>query len=269
MKQKSALAFCSTCLIILSAVSAAFAQQTPNSTTQGNDSDRYAPHAAGPQLKDGQLPAGRVMDLKKQAPLLFREEFKNGEGTHEHFVTQADLANENLELKIYGDKSTYMAVDNSPDSTGEFLFSGLCLSTCAITLQVKNSYMDLSGLGRVRWRTRQSGFHILHPIVKLADGTWLIGDHGDGYTTDWSISEFSLYDLRWRHLDIEQVIEDKPDAVWTEHPDLSKVEEIGFTDLMKGSGHGGAGSSRVDWVEVYGKAVPRSGAAAMPAKSGN
>jgi len=269
MKQKSALAFCTACLIILSAASAAFAQQTPNSTTQGNDSDRYAPHAAGPQLKDGQLPAGRVMDLKKQAPLLFREDFKNGAGTHEHFVTQADLANENLELKIYGDKSTYMAVDNSPDSTGEFLFSGLCLSTCAITLRVKNSYMDLSGLGRVRWRTRQSGFHILHPIVKLADGTWLIGDHGDGYTTDWSLSEFSLYDLRWRHLDIEQVIEDKPDAVWTEHPDLSKVEEIGFTDLMKGSGHGGAGSSRVDWVEVYGKAVPRSVAASMPPKTGN
>jgi hypothetical protein len=40
-------------------------------------------------------------------------------------------------------------------------------------------------------------------------------------------------------------------------PDLSKVDEIGFTDLMAGSGHGPGGSSRVDWIEVYGKPVKR------------
>jgi hypothetical protein len=39
--------------------------------------------------------------------------------------------------------------------------------------------------------------------------------------------------------------------------DLSKVEEIGFTDLMRGSGHGMGGGSRVDWIEVYGKPIPR------------
>ena len=245
-----------------------FAQQGAANAGQQGGEDRYAPHAAGPAPTANGLQAGRTVDTKKQAPLLFREEFKNGAGNHEHFVSQADVVNQNLELKIYGDKSTYMAVDMSPESTGEILFSGLCLSTCAIALRDKDNYMDLSGIARVRWRTRQSGFHILHPIVKLADGTWLIGDHGDGYTTDWVISEFTLYDVRWRHLDIEQVIEDKPDAVWTDHPDLSKVEEIGFTDLMKGSGHGGAGSSRVDWIEVYGKAAPRSGAGAA-GKSGN
>ena len=266
MKRTMVVAFGIACLVVLLAV-ASFAQQSPNAAPQG-DSDRYAPHAAGP-APNGALPAGRQVDLKKQAPLLFREEFKNGAGNHEHFITQADLVNENLELKVYGDKSTYMAVDTTPENTGEILFSGLCLSTCAIALRDKTNYMDLSGLARVRWRTRQSGFHILHPIVKLADGTWLIGDHGDGYTTDWVVSEFSLYDLRWRHLDIEQVIEDKPDAVWTEHPDLSKVEEIGFTDLMKGSGHGGAGSSRVDWIEVYGKYTLRTGASAAAGKSGN
>jgi len=265
MRKSMFLALGTGCLIFLFALSG-FAQQPP---PQGSDADRYAPHAGGPAPQaNGALPAGRVVDLKKQAPLLFREDFKNGAGNHEHFISQADLANQNLELRIYGDKSTYMAVDTSPESTGEILFSGLCLSTCAIALRDKDNYMDLSGIARMRWRTRQSGFHILHPIVKLADGTWLIGDHGDGYTTDWIVSEFSLYDVRWRHLDIEQVIEDKPDAVWTDHPDLSKVEEIGFTDLMKGSGHGGAGSSRVDWIEVYGKAVPRNGAGA-PGKSGN
>jgi hypothetical protein len=268
MRKAIAVAVGAVLLVLLAAVSG-FAQQTPTTPQQGGESDRYAPHAGGPAPTPNGLQAGRVVDLKKQAPLLFREDFKNGAGNHEHFVSQADLVNANLELKIYGDKSTYMAVDMSPDTPGEILFSGLCLSTCAIALRDKANYMDLSGIARVRWRTRQSGFHILRPIVKLADGTWLIGDHGDGYTTDWVISEFSLYDVRWRHLDIEQVIEDKPDAVWTEHPDLTKVEEIGFTDLMKGSGHGGAGSSRVDWIEVYGKWSPRAGSADAPAKSGN
>jgi hypothetical protein len=267
MKKAIVLVFATASLILLFTVSSFAQQAAPNAAQQGNE-DRYAPHAGGPAPTPNGLQAGRVVDTKKQVPLLFREDFKNGAGNHEHFASQADLVNQNLELKIYGDKSTYLAVDMSPETTGEILFSGLCLSTCAIALRDKDNYMDLSGIARIRWRTRQSGFHILHPIVKLADGTWLIGDHADGYTTDWVISEFTLYDVRWRHLDIEQVIEDKPDAVWTEHPDLSKVEEIGFTDLMKGSGHGGAGSSRVDWIEVCGKAVPRSGAAAGT-KAGN
>lgn len=271
MRRTMFLAFGTTCLLIWWFAFAAFAQQAPQAAgEQGSDSDRYAPHAAGAApAVNGALPAGRAMDLKKQSPLLFREEFKNGAGDHEHFVSQADILNPNLELKIYGDKSTYLAVDMSPDTPGEILFSGLCKSTCAVALRDKNGYMDLSGLARVRWRTRQSGFHILHPIVKLADGTWLIGDHGDGYTTDWIVSEFSLYDVRWRHLDIEQVIEDRPDGVWTDKPDLSRVEEFGFTDLMKGSGHGGAGSSRIDWIEVYGKSVPRTDSVGTPAKSGN
>jgi hypothetical protein len=41
-----------------------------------------------------------------------------------------------------------------------------------------------------------------------------------------------------------------------ENPNLSRVEEIGFTELMRGGGHGASGS-RVDWIEVYGKPVPR------------
>ena len=36
------------------------------------------------------------------------------------------------------------------------------------------------------------------------------------------------------------------------------VDEIGFTDMLRGSGHGGGGASRVTWIEVYGNAVPRA-----------
>ena len=40
-------------------------------------------------------------------------------------------------------------------------------------------------------------------------------------------------------------------------PDLSKVDEIGFTDLIPGSGHGPGGWSDVGKIEVYAKSVKR------------
>ena len=40
-------------------------------------------------------------------------------------------------------------------------------------------------------------------------------------------------------------------------PDLSRIDEIGFTDLSGGAGHGAEGNSAVDWIEVYGNAVKR------------
>ena len=39
--------------------------------------------------------------------------------------------------------------------------------------------------------------------------------------------------------------------------DLSKVDAIGFIDLMPGSGHGPGGWSDVAQFEIYGKAVSR------------
>ena len=82
-----------------------------------------------------------------------------------------------------------------------------------------------------------------------------MGDHAAGYSTDWVESEIQLVDVRWRNLNIENVIEARGDY-WVENPNLSRVEEIGFTDLMRGGGHGAPGS-RIDWIEVYGKPVPR------------
>ena len=41
------------------------------------------------------------------------------------------------------------------------------------------------------------------------------------------------------------------------NPDLTKVDEVGFVDLMPGSGHGAGGWADVGKFEVYGKPVPR------------
>ena len=44
---------------------------------------------------------------------------------------------------------------------------------------------------------------------------------------------------------------------WVANPDLSKVDEIGFADLMASSGHGQGGWADLGEIEVYGKAVKR------------
>jgi hypothetical protein len=38
---------------------------------------------------------------------------------------------------------------------------------------------------------------------------------------------------------------------------LSRVDEVGFADLMPGSGHGWGGFVNVARIAVYGKPVPR------------
>lgn len=48
---------------------------------------------------------------------------------------------------------------------------------------------------------------------------------------------------------------------WVLNPDLNRVDEVGFTDLMPeavaDSGYGTSVASRVDWIELYANKVPR------------
>ena len=78
-----------------------------------------------------------------------------------------------------------------------------------------------------------------------------VGDQADPAADNWRVREFDLGQMKWRVLDMGKVVEGKP----APNPDLSRVEEIGFTDLMPGGGT--PASSRLDWIEVHGRAVPR------------
>jgi hypothetical protein len=109
----------------------------------------------------------------------------------------------------------------------------------------------LSGYSKIIWRSKQSGLRSLHLVLKLADGTWLVSSQCDDLSKDWRIHEFNIMDLSWYTLNIKSVIEVKP----VSNPNLSKVDEIGFTDLMTGGGSDAC--SRLDWIEVYGKSVAR------------
>jgi hypothetical protein len=202
--------------------------------------------------RGGQAGPGRA----GRPPLFFREEWKQPAGG-EHPVNPAEtVASPNLELKLYGPGAKDMQATGiaNNESNPVHLWTGLCEQMCAAALRDKDNYVDLTGLAMIRWVTKVSGFHQVHPMLKLADGTWLVGDHGDGSTTDWHEDEFSLADVRWRKLNIAKIV---TTGDWVNNPDLSKVDEIGFTDLLPGSGHGPGGWSDVGRIEVYGKPVKR------------
>lgn len=138
------------------------------------------------------------------------------------------------------------------------LWTGVCMTPVAVTLRDRARYVDLTGLARIRWITRVSGFHVVRPLVKLADGNWFVGDYGEGApsanSTLFLDSEFALSSVRWRPLDISRVV--TIGQAWAT-PDLSRVDEVGFADLVPGSGHGWGGFVNVGRIEVYGKPVPR------------
>ena len=195
----------------------------------------------------------------KRPALFFKEDWKQTPKGGEHPAMPDSIGNPSLELKLYVPSGEVLLTGSADDETNPIhVWLGMCTSPCAVAFREKTNFADLSGLARIRWNTKTSGFHQVRPIVKLADGTWLIGDHADGTPRDWLISEISYADLRWLKLDIARVV---TTGTFLDKVDLTKVDEIGFADLMPGSGHGPGGWSDVAQVEVYGNKVARTAAA--------
>jgi hypothetical protein len=173
-------------------------------------------------------------------------------------ASQAGVANPNLELTLHGPSGAeiqLVAVRDNSDLYPMNLWTGTTTTPSAATLRDRNRFVDLSDpLAKIRWTMRSSGFHQIRPVVKLADGTWLIGDRATGPSLDFNLADVSIADLRWMRLDIERVV---TVGDWVEHPDLGRVDEVGFADLMPGSGHGPGGYVNVGRIEVYGRPVPR------------
>jgi len=227
-------------------------------------------------------------------PLFFREDwtghpaprgcFNLHDAVCEPALTQANVSNPHLELMLYG--AGKQRVENglvlgAVLIQGSNLFTGVAEQPYAVALRDKNNYVDLSGLGKIRWTLRASGLHVVHPIVKLADGTWLLGEHADGGNQFESQTfEHTVSEQRWIRLDIDKVVTLGPRVsepvdvvkarqleqefavargVWRDasRVDLTKVDAVGFADLMPGSGHGYGGYIGMGAIEVYGKPVPR------------
>ena len=189
--------------------------------------------------------------------LLFREEWKQPPYTGEindekRRLTQAAVGNPNLELRMYGDAHS---ISVSPHEGRVDLWTGLTATPTAVTLRDRSNYFDLTGLARMRWIIRTISLHTVHPVLRLADGTLLAGSHSDSTAEEFLQSEVAFQSQRWFKLDPEKVVI----GVEVKNPDLSKVDEIGFADLMPGGGHHGyVGAVNVSVIELYAKAVPRA-----------
>jgi hypothetical protein len=183
--------------------------------------------------------------------LFFREDFK--ETPAETPATQAHIANPNLVLSLYGPGKAGVKKSHhdTPADDPYYIWTGTCEGNCAVTLRHKDSFVDLTGQAKLRWRTKQAGFRFLRIVLKLGNGRWLVSEEYDGPSEDWRVREFNFADIRWRRLDIKTITE----GAWEPKPDLSRVDEIGFTDLMTGGQS--VACSRVDWIEVDGRPVKR------------
>jgi hypothetical protein len=183
--------------------------------------------------------------------LFFREDFKETPAATP--ITQEHLANPRLLLALYGPGRDGMKKSHhdTPVDDPYYIWDGTCAGNCAATLRDPSAYADLTGLAKIRWRTRQSGYRALHLVVKTAAG-WFVSDLAEGDSLDWRETEIPMQGIRWRKLDIATLVEGAP----VDRPDLSRVEEIGWSTLMTGGNT--PASSRVDWIEVYARAVPRA-----------
>ena len=196
--------------------------------------------------------AGSIIAQESYRPgLFFREDWK--ESPAEIPLSQKHVNNPDLLVQLYGAGKDSLKKSNHPQPVDDpfYVWSGLCLGNWMVTLKHKTQNVDLTGFAKIRWRTKQVGLRELRVAIKLADGTWLVSDLFDGPSKDWRIKEFNVQDITWHVLDVGRITE----IGIAKTPDLSNVEEIGFTDLMPGGKS--AGCSRLDWIEVDGKPVQR------------
>lgn len=198
-------------------------------------------------------------------PLFFSESWhRPAAGPVEASVTQSNVAGQNLQLELFGLDAKDLQISGEPGPNNYLnVWSGLTKEPFAVLLKDRNRYVDLTAPdARIRWVIRTAGFHAVRPAIQLADGTILVGDHADS-STIFAEREFAIADIRWLPLDPERVAtmvvkgsHGKPGS-WYPNPDLSKVDAVGWVDLMPGSGHGFSGWVNMATIEVYGKPVSR------------
>src|SRR6476620_3049330 len=130
------------------------------------------------------LSAGGQAPEDNRPPLFFREDWKEIAAVAP--VTQEHVANPALLLALYGPgkDGVRKSHHDTPKDDTYYIWLGSCPSSCAIALRSKDACVDLTGLAKVRWRTKQTGCRSLRLTLKLANGTWLVSDDAEGPTMD-------------------------------------------------------------------------------------
>ena len=147
-------------------------------------------------------------------------------------LTQDSITTPNVDLQLYGDGRNIIVATGSGANFPRTFF-GLCKGPCGFSLRDKNYYFDLRGSANIKFTTIVSGFHRVRPIIKLPDGTLMIGDQAEGSVVDYHQYTISFSECRWLRLDPMRGV--TLGGTWVV-PDLSKVDEVGYFDVIPGSG---------------------------------
>jgi hypothetical protein len=179
-------------------------------------------------------------------------------------VVQENIGTANLELKQYGLHESCLLTSGNPGSetTPFSVWSGECEQPFATLFRHATNSVDLTGTARIRWAVKTSGFHTVRPAIKLTDGSMFVGDYASASVPMLVVSEFVPAAIRWAKLDPKRLVTmggtgGAFNEIWVT-PDLARVDEVGFVDLMPGSGHGTGGYIHVSHFQVYGRSVPRA-----------
>ena len=145
--------------------------------------------------------AGGVSAQPAPAPvLLFTFTLENDQRLP---LAQNTVTTPNVDLQHYGDgRNIVVATGKGPNFPR--LFFGLCKGPCGFTVRDRSNAFDLRGRASIRFTTIVSGFHRVRPLIKLADGTLLIGDQAEGSTADYHQYDISFSDCRWLRLRSDQ-----------------------------------------------------------------
>ena len=201
-------------------------------------------------------PGTQKPGMAPRPPLLFSEPWRlpsyTGEQTDENMrFTPEVVTNSRVEVKLYGQDAKVVRAAVHEERID--LWNGMAASPVAITLRDRRNYVDLTEAARLRWIVRTNAIHLLHPVVRLADGRLIVGDRGITTHGEFLTVEVAFAGMRWYALDPMKVI------VLTEvtNPDLRRVDEVGLAMLSPGGGHGIAGSANLSTVDLYAYPVPR------------
>jgi hypothetical protein len=197
-----------------------------------------------------------------EAPLLFHEKWTRAPMTQP--MVQDNLGNQHLTLHIYGNANDIRKAMHPAD---DYTYTGETTANWALTVSDRTSWWDLTRGGKIRLKTQNTGYRFLHVVVKTADGRYFVSEEGAGESSVWIETDFIFSDLRWRNL----LMTDTPTNASNRRqpdpkrvpiiptsrgtPDLTKVDEVGFSDLMAGGWI--PATSRVSAFSLYGRAVPR------------
>ena len=199
----------------------------------------------------------------RPSPLLFHEGWTRAPLTQP--MGQANLGNQHLTLHIYGNATDIRKAFHPSD---DYTYTGETTSNWAITVSDKSSTWDLSGTAKIRLKTQNTGYRVLHVVVKTTDGRYYVSEEGSPESSVWIEREYIFSDLHWRNLLMTDTPTNasnrrQPDPrrvpiVPTSRgtPDLTNVDEVGFSDLMPGGWI--PATSRVSSFDLFGRAVPRT-----------